>query len=260
MASELLARPGAVVPAADARVLRELPSWPVVVLFAGYGVWWMLGLGAFAVPIVALAMAVLLAVRGHLVVPVGLVLWALFLAFVAAAAVEIDSSVRFIGYGVRLSNYIGAGIVLLYIVNCSRSRTPDRLIIMAMVGFLAVVVVGGWLGVLMPTGRLSTPTELLLPSSISNNDYVRALVHPSFAEVQRPYGSPVLFTRPSAPFAYTNGWGCNMALLVPFAAAALAIGRRWARVLTVGLLVAAAVPAFATLNRGMFLAIIIAVS
>jgi polysaccharide biosynthesis protein PslJ len=259
MASEVLARPRAVA-APDATALRELPSWPIVVLFAGYGVWWMLGLGAFAVPIVGLAMVVLLAVRGHLVVPVGFVLWALFLAFVAAAAVEIDSGVRYIGYGVRVSNYVGAGIVLLYVVNCSRSRTPDRLIVMAMVGYLAVVVVGGWLGIVMPTGRLSTPTELLLPSSISNNDYVRALVHPSFAEVQRPYGSPVLFTRPSAPFAYTNGWGCNMALLVPFAAAALAIGRRWARVLTIVLLLAAAAPAFATLNRGMFLAIIIAVA
>jgi hypothetical protein len=229
-----------------------------VVLFAGYGGWWVLGLGAFAVPLVAVMMAALLVVSRRVVVPTGFVLWALFLAFAAAAAVELDAGVRFVGFGVRMANYLGAGVVLLYVVNCSRSRTSDRLVVMAMIGYLATVVVGGWLGVLVPTGRLTTPTELLLPGGLTNNDYVRALVHPSFSEVQRPYGSPVLFTRPSAPFAYTNGWGCNMALLVPFAAAALALGRRRQRFLVAGLLGAALVPAFATLNRGMFLAVLIA--
>jgi polysaccharide biosynthesis protein PslJ len=258
MASELLTPAPLARPESRPRRQRALPSWPLVVLFAGYGVWWLLGLGAFAVPIVALMMVVLMAVSERLVVPTGFLLWMLFLAFAAAAAVELNSGLRFVGFGVRMANYVGAGVVLVYVVNCSRSRTSDRLIVMAMIGYLATVVIGGWLGVLVPTGRLSTPTEILLPGSLTDNDYVRALVHPSFSEVQRPYGSPVLFTRPSAPFAYTNGWGCNMALLVPFAAAALAIGRRWQRVLVIGLLAAALVPAFATLNRGMFLAVLIA--
>ncbi len=39
-------------------------------------------------------------------------------------------------------------------------------------------------------------------------------VHPRFADVQDILGYPV--SRPSAPFIYTNDWGGNFALLIPF--------------------------------------------
>lgn len=264
MVSDLVVRTGAAPsarrPRPVRRVVRDLPSWPIVVLFTGFGGWWLLGLSAFVVPIMAVVMALFMGVRGNIIVPRGFLLWVLFVVIAIGAAVELNAPVRYIGFGVRISNYIGAGVILLYVVNCSRVRTPDRLIIMAMVGYLATVVVGGWLGVLVPEGRLTTPTSMVLPRGLMDNDYVRELVRPSFAEVQKPWGSPVAFTRPSAPFAYTNGWGCNMALLVPFAAAAMTVARRWGKIVTALLLLAALLPAFRTLNRGMFLAVIIAVS
>ncbi|RKS71327.1 hypothetical protein CLV35_3123 [Motilibacter peucedani] len=234
----------------------ELPAWPFYLLVAGFPVWWVLGFGAFAVAMVAVPMVVLLVMRRTVRVPPAFALWVLFVVWAAAAAIELDSALRLVGFAVRLANYIGAGVVFLYVYNCSERRLPRRSALLAVAGFFAFVVVGGWLGVLIPHGHLTTPAENLLPGSIASNEYVHDLVHPPFAEVQRPYGSPRTFTRPSAPFAYTNGWGCNVALLVPLACAALSATRRARdRALIAGVLCAAVVPAVFTLNRGMYIAL-----
>ena len=234
----------------------ELPMWPFTLLFVGFPVWWALGLSAFAPVIVAVPMLVLLVVRRRVRMPRSFALWLLFVLWAGAAAIELDSSLRMVGFAVRLSAYVAAAIVFLYVYNCSERALPRRRALLALVFFFAFVVVGGWLGVLVPHGHLTTPAEKLLPGSIVSNSYVHDLVHPPFAEVQQPYGSPRTFSRPSAPFAYTNGWGCNMALLVPLSAAALSATRsRRVRVVIIGIMALAVVPALATLNRGMFLAL-----
>lgn len=231
----------------------ELPAWPVLLLFAGYPLLWLLGLSAFAAALCAVPMALLLWLRGGARVPRAFGLWALFLLWVVACGLQVEGAGRLIGVGVRLSNYLGAAVVFVYVVNAE--RLTWRRMILVLCGFFAVVVAGGWLGVLMPDVRLTTPTQVLLPPAIAENEYVQDLVSPSFAEVQQPYGAPEPFTRPSAPFAYTNGWGLNLALLVPVVVAGLTtFGRRGRAVLGV-LLVAASVPAAATLNRGMYLAV-----
>ena len=43
---------------------RLLPAWPFLLLFAGFPVWWVLGLGSFAPQICAIPMVVLMAMRG----------------------------------------------------------------------------------------------------------------------------------------------------------------------------------------------------
>lgn len=237
----------------------DLPAWPVVVLFGGFGLWWALGLGAFAVALASVPMLLLLLVRGNVAMPRGFLLWLVFIVWAGAAAVELDSGLRLIGFAVRFSSYLGATVVFLYVFNLSRSRVPDQLIVYILVLFAVTVVVGGWLGTLFPSGRLSTPAQLILPDALTSNEYVRVLVSPPFAEVQRPYGSPVSFARPSAPFAYTNGWGCNLALVMPFVAAGFSGASRRLRIWLLLLLAAAIVPAMATLNRGMYLAITFAV-
>lgn len=239
--------------------IPDLPLWPVAVLFAGFGVWWVLGLGAFAVAVSGLPMLLIMLVRGGISMPRGFLFWLLFILWASAAAVEIDGGLRLVGFAVRFSSYLGATVVFLYVYNLSRSRAPDQLIMCVLVVFAATVVIGGWLGVIFPWVRLSTLTQMLLPGEVASNDYVHALVSPKFAEVQRPYGSPISFTRPSAPFAYTNGWGCNLALLLPFIAAAFSGASRRLKGWLVVLLCAAAVPAAATLNRGMYIAITFAV-
>jgi polysaccharide biosynthesis protein PslJ len=67
-------------------------------------------------------------------------------------------------------------------------------------------------------------------------------------------GFPI--ARPAAPFAYSNYWGGNVAVLTPVAiAAAIAAGRGARRKLIVGVLIASIVPMVFSLNRGMFLSL-----
>lgn len=232
-----------------------LPAWPVGLLFVGYPVWWALGFAWLAVVGTAVVMAVLLIQHGRVELPRGFAIWAVFLVFSTAAAIEVNDVLRLVGFAVRAANYIGATVVLLYAYN-ARSRLTVEKVLASIAWFFATVAVGGWLGVLFPHGSLSTIGEKILPSVIRNNSYVSVLVHPPFAEFQQPYGSPIAFARPSAPFPYTNSWGCNMALLLPLLVAGIVLaGRGRRRVLYLALIALAVVPAAETLNRGMFLAI-----
>jgi len=234
---------------------KQLPAWPVFLLFAGFPLWWLTGFAAFAVVLTAVPMLILLGQRQRIELPPAFWLWIGFMIWACAAALELSSSTRLIGFSVRLSNYLGSAIVFVYIYN-ARERLSDRTVLRALVLFFAFVVFGGYLGMLLPHGSLHTPAESLLPTNVAQNEYVQALVHPAFAEVQQPYGSPRAFYRPSAPFPYTNSWGCNVALLVPLVIATMALARRRrSRLVLLVLLAAASLPAFATLNRGMFLAI-----
>lgn len=238
---------------------RALPAWPLYVLFLGYPVWWAMGLSAFAVFGSACLMALLLVMTRRVELPPGFALWAMFLLFAGGAATQLDSAPRLIGFAVRYGQYVGATIILLYVYNAREHLTPRR-ILACFVGFFTFVCFGGWLGVLAPHGSITTPAERLLPASVKNNSYVLDLVHPHFAEVQQPYGSLLTFYRPSAPFPYTNGWGCNVALLLPLVIAAFVlVGRGWQRVLILLVVASAVVPAVSTLNRGMFLGIGVAV-
>jgi hypothetical protein len=233
----------------------QLPAWPLFLLFAGFPLWWLAGLGAFAVILTAVPMVVLMVQRQRIELPPAFWLWAGFVIWAGAAALELTTFSRLIGFGVRMCNYLGSSIVFIYVYN-ARERLTDRRVLQALVLFFAFVVFGGYVGMLLPHGSLHTPTESLLPQNIAQNEYVHSLVHPSFAEVQQPYGSPKAFYRPSAPFPYTNSWGCNVALLVPLVIAAITLARRRSsRLGMLALLAAASLPAFATLNRGMFLAI-----
>ncbi|GGL56968.1 O-antigen ligase family protein [Planomonospora parontospora] len=236
---------------------RPLPLWPLHVLFTGFPVLWVLGVGAFAAPIAAAPMAVAMWRSTQRVrIPRGFLVWMLFLVFLVASATQLDTAPRMVGFVFRLMNYLSATVVFLYVYNCSRRVLPVR----RAAGFVAVfwiwVVIGGFLGVLFPEGSFSTPFEKVLPGAISSNEFVGDLVHPKFAEVQAPWGSPEVFERPSAPFAYTNAWGSHYALLLPFVLLYLLTSvKRWHRPMIALIAAASLVPAFATLNRGMFLAI-----
>jgi hypothetical protein len=235
---------------------QALPGWPLGFFFAGYPLLWVLGLGGFAASLAALPMLGILLLRRGLRVPPGFGLWLLFLIWMTFSATQLDTAGRMIGFVFRFMNYAAATLFFVYVYNASRRALPASRLIGLMVLFWIWVVAGGYLGVLLPNGSLSTPMQSLLPGSIVGNDYVKQLVHPKFAEVQRPWGAPRAYERPSAPFAYTNTWGSHFALLVPFAILYMRTAAvRWRRQAVTLLLVASLVPAFSTLNRGMFLAV-----
>lgn len=231
---------------------RGLPAWPVLAVLWGYPVWWALGLLPFAQVIMAIPMLAFLIVRRRVLFVPGILPWLAFVAWMIPSALMADEVGRLVGLGVRFSQFLALAIMLVYIVNARASLTPAR-ILNALTFIWVFVIVGGYLGMLFPEVRLTMTIGQLLPSAVASNDYVSDLVFPPLAEIQTPWGAEESFLRPSAPFAYTNGWGCAIAVLTPIAIAT-ALGHRTARamwLLLLGLL-AAIPPAIATTNRGLW--------
>jgi hypothetical protein len=232
---------------------RDLPVWPLWVLFAGFPVLWLLGLAGFAPQLAAIPMFATLATTRRVRLPRGFGIWILFLIWTLASAVEVDGGSRLLGFAFRASEYLSAAVIFVYVYNSSRRALPLRKLAVIMTWLLASVVVGGYLGLIAPYHVLDTPLARVMPQSLLNNSLVGNLIKPPFAETlnsQYVHLAP----RPAAPFPYTNDWGVNFALLVPFVMAlVLSTTKLRVRGLLVGLLVLGAIPALLTLNRGMLL-------
>lgn len=232
---------------------RDLPAWPVLALLWGGPLWWASGLLPFASMIFAVPMIAFLVRRGRIgVLPGMLPLVALF-AWTIPCALMLDAPSRLLGFMLGASQLASVVIVLFYVVNAGRTLTTGRLL-GALTFTWVFIIVGGYLGMLWPDTVLTATVGQLLPPSLRTNEYISDLLFPPFAEVQNPYGAAQPFLRPSAPFAYTNGWGAGIALLTPVAIATAArLGTTRAKVLlSIGIL-AAIPPAIATSNRGLFL-------
>ena len=233
---------------------RLRPRWPFVALFAGLPVWWALGLIEFVWPIFTLAMLARLVVRGRVRVPRGFGIWLLFLFWMLASVMQVDTGGRLLGFYLRAIFYASGGILLLFVVNSSEEELPNRTVVNCLVGFWAFVVVGGYLGLLLPSGNFSTVVERLMPGSLLQNEFIRGLVHPRFAQVHDFFGYPV--PRPAAPFQYTNTWGSAYALLTPMLVVGLlATLRRSRRPLLLAILAASVVPVVVSVNRGLWLSL-----
>jgi hypothetical protein len=233
--------------------LRQLRGWPVYLLFAGFPLWWVLGLGALIWPILAVPMLFALAVRGHVRAPRGFGLWLGFLAFMLISAINLSSGTKVVAWSYRASLYLAATVVFLYVYNATSRALPVRRLAIAMTVMWSLVAVGGYIGMLAPHGSIRTPTEMLMPENLMSNDFVRDLVHPKFAQVNE-FGR--FAPRPQAPFTYANEWGSNFALLLPFAIIGMARFRsNLGRVLVVLFLAASLAPVFLTLNRGLWLSL-----
>jgi hypothetical protein len=248
-----------VAPARRRLEADPLPAWPVLTMLWGFPAMWLLGLtvvpGAVTMSIV---MVGFMLVRRYAVwVPgvgaiVGLCLWML------ACAVMVDTGPRMLGFGFRLAIMAFVAIAFVYTVS-ARARLTRRRVVHGLTFLWFFVITGGVLGMLLPGVRLTTPVGLLLPASITGNSYVQDLFFPPFAEVQRPWGSPEVFVRPSAPFPYANSWGVAILVLTPVALACFMMTRSW--LLRAAIVVGAAVmiaPAVASSNRGMFAALALA--
>jgi polysaccharide biosynthesis protein PslJ len=233
--------------------LRSLPNWPLYLLYAGFPVLWVLGFGSFAQQIVAIPMLTCLLTRGSIRIPRGFSLWLLFIFWMLCSSLEIHGGGRLLGFSYRASLYLGATVVFLYVYNTSAATLPIARLAGMMCFFLGFIVLGGYVGLADPYGAFSTPLQHLAPAALAANDTVGQLLHPVFAQTA---GAARLHVRPrpAAPFAFTNDWGVNYALLVPFAIVRFTTAKAArTRVVVAVLLVLSLVPALFTLNRGMLL-------
>lgn len=228
-------------------------------LLWGFPVWWLLGMTPFVVVLMALVMAVLLVTRRGLSLVPGIAPWFAFVAWVFPCGLMLGSVLRVVGYGQRVANYVAIAVVLLYVVN-ARERISAKRIIGGLTAVWVFVIIGGYLGTFIPYGRLITPVGLLLPESLTSNEYVHDLVFPPLAEIQEPWGAEGPYERPAAPFPYANGWGSAMALLTPVAFAQIVTARSgYLKLLLAAFALASMVPAMAALNRGMFIGLSLAI-
>lgn len=234
---------------------RTLPVWPIAGMFLPYLLWWVLGVGTMIWPIFAVPMVYQLLRRGEIRAPRGFGVWLLFMCWVCASVVEIDTSSRLLGFIFRLSLYAAATVTFVYVYNCDNRRLPIGRIAAILTVFWLFVVLGGYLGLVFPHVSISTPMSHLVPKSLQTNELVAEMIRPSFTQGD-PDGYFHFALRPSAPFKYTNEWGTNFSLLLPFVFVTLAKMRKglWFWMLAVAVPFSL-VPAYSTQNRGMLLAL-----
>ncbi|MCI0689839.1 MAG: hypothetical protein L0Y54_21755 [Sporichthyaceae bacterium] len=258
-------RPGVRRSLLRAKLARQpalLPGWPLVVLLAGFPLWWILGLATLGFLIVAVPMAYYLIRLPVIRVPRGFGLWLLFLGWVAAGittlwaeapgAKDVAGLGRLIPFTYRIVWYLTATIFLLYIGNTSERTLPTRRIVRLMAWLFIITVIGGYAGKFLPTLEFTSLVERVLPGALANNQLVQIVAHPATAQVQDILGYDV--ARPMAPFSYANDWGANFGLLAPFFVLAWRVNDTgWRHKLFPAMALIALPPVIFTLNRGLWL-------
>lgn len=232
-----------------------LPFWPMTVAFAGYPIWWLLGLGDLGWPIVAVAMVGLMSKLGKSpVVPKGFGIWLLFLLWSLCSTIMLDSVGRVAGFFFRYSMYLGATVFFIYVYNAKTKLTEKR-VFGALTALWFIVVLGGFAGLLFPVFELRTVLTYILPNGLLSNELIHEMAFRSLTQFNPdPNAYVISAPRPSAPFLYANSWGNVYSVLLPtvIAYASMIRGSKlfWWLVVCIPL---SFIPAFLTLNRGMFL-------
>ncbi|HWS34029.1 MAG TPA: hypothetical protein VN408_14960 [Actinoplanes sp.] len=247
---------------------RSLPAWPVAGILLLYPLWWASGLGVLIFPLMAVPMLFLLVRRRSagrpVLLPPGFVWWVVFLAavVVSIAALGTDppgtvaerASERLLAVGYKLSMYAALTVLLIYAGNLTEAELSRRRLVRLLAGMFVLTVLGGLLGMVAGNFEFTSPVEWLLPGHIRNKGFVRSLVHPYAAQIMDIVGGDK--PRPAAPWGYTNTWGNNFGLLLPWLLVAAWWSRRTGRrLLAAGCLVVSVAPAVASLNRGLWIGV-----
>jgi hypothetical protein len=256
----VLAAPPAAAPPGP-RFLK--PGWPLVVLYAFFPLWWALGMAQLIFFVVAIAMAVILRKKGALHVPRGFSLWLLFMIWMFAGLLMLRADApqtlpgggpnRLFNYAMWALWYLAITIVMLYVANTAKELSSLRIV--RLLGWMFVVTAGfGMLAVLAPNLEFKSLMEELIPRSMLSKSFVRTLVHPSLASSQDFLG--YVQPRPTAPFPYSNAWGNNLALYLPFfMLACFGEEAGWRKKVGPFILVASIFPIIASLNRGLWISL-----
>lgn len=235
-----------------------LPRWPIAAVFAFFPLWWALGLGEAAWIPIALVMAAYLGKKGEVRVPRLFVVWLLFLVWMLFSVVEIDGLGRLIGFGYRALTYLSVTIIFVYVYN-ARKNITIQYVLGVLTIFWVVIVVGGYLGILFPLWGFKTPLSFVIPAGLQSNEVVGEMVYRRVTQ-HNPESWLDIAPRPSAPFLYTNGWGNAYSMLTPLVACYLGVIRKTKKFVPLLLMLPISlVPAFLTLNRGMFVGLGVAV-
>lgn len=238
---------------------RELPRWPLTAMFVLFPLWWVLGPGEVVWIPLAGIMLLFLRRHGKIQAPRGFGIWLLFLLWMGCSVIGIDSDGRLLGFLYRALLYLTVTVAFLYVYN-ARTTLTARYVLGVLTIFWLIVVAGGYLGVLWPLFSIQTPLGAVLPTWLTSNELVQEMVVRRATQYNPDSWNP-LDPRPSAPFLYTNGWGNAYSVLLPLVIAYLVLVRRERRFWwLLPVIPLSFVPAFLTLNRGMFLGLGVALA
>jgi O-antigen ligase len=230
-------------------------GWALVLALAGYPIWWLLGLELVVWPLLAAILVAELVVRPRpLRAPRGVMLWVLFIGWTVASAVVVSGADRATAWGYRTSHYVAALVVMVFLASVSHRELPTERIARAVLALWGAIVVGGILGVLLPDLSFPSVLALVLPAGVQSIDLVADSLTLQFGNTAEVLGVP----RPSTLFAYTNAWAAALGVITPMALFAAGYLRtRAARAAFWALLAASIVPAVISVNRGLWLSLLI---
>ncbi len=267
--------PAAAPAAPRARWLARHPAWPITALLAGIPLWWALGITDYLFIAMAIPMAARMQAWGahanrRIRVPPGFGLWLLFLICVLAGAATLSVTApgtlaspvsnRIISFAVRGASYLGVTVLLLFAGNLTEREFPRRRLAW-LLGLVALyTAAGGVAGVIAPSFHFTSPLASIVPRRlVSNNLVLQAQLHPALSQIQSILGAP--HGRPDAPFVYTNDWGNCLAILLPWLLVAWWLqGTRRQRVIAAVSMAVVIVPIIYSLNRGLWLGLIVALA
>ena len=222
-------------------------------LFVLNPVFWVMGFGGFIWPLAALPLGVWILLRPRIRRPPAVAAFAVYVAWAGFSIVRLDRATRVLTFGYRYGVYLTALGLAYYVYNERRVSRTTFINWVAM--FWVWAIIGGYLGLVFPNVRLnSTPAALLLPNSITSNDFVGNLIRPRLAQVQNLFG--IAIPRPATLFDFTNEWGGAVGLLTPFfVAATIYSADAWKRRAGLIGLIVAVPPMILSVNRGLWISV-----
>jgi len=232
------------------------PGLPLVAVFWGYPVLWLMGVQVAAWPLVAVLLVVwTLAHRSRVLVPRGFGVWALFLGWTVVSSVTLGSPDRIVAWGYREMLYLAATGILVFLVNATEADLSTRAIGRMLIALWVATVIGGVIGIAAPSLQITSLAGIVLPNSISSIPFVADQITPRFGEEAQFLQT----VRPAALYGYTNSWGAALAMLTPLALYA----RRFlvsplARTLFWVLVAVSLIPIVVSVNRGLWIGLAVA--
>jgi len=237
----------------DGRPALLRPGWIVFAIFTLNPLWWLMGFGGFTWSLAFVPLWGWILLRRNIAWLPTLTMFVIFIGWALLTIIRLDRFTRFLSFGFRYAAYLTALGLALYVYN---ERRVTRGQFIRWVSWLWVAaIIGGYVSFALPNATIhTTVASVVLPSSITSNDFVGNLVRPGFAQVQTFLGFPV--PRPKTLFPFTNEWGGNVGLLTPFFVASfLYSARRRERLFGVTMLIVAVPPIIVSLNRGLWISL-----
>jgi hypothetical protein len=228
-------------------------GWIVFAMFSMYPLWWALGFGAFVFSLGFIPLWGWILMRRGIQRPPMVGLFILYMLWVLVTIVRVDRGTRVLSFGFRYAAYMTALGLAIYVFN-ERRVSRDQFV-RWISWFWVAAILGGYLSFVLPNSRISpTLGSLLLPQSLTSNEFLENLVNPGFAQVQNLFGTSI--PRPTTLFPFTNEWGGNVGLLTPFFVASflyspLRKDRRFGAIM----LVVALPPMIVSVNRGLWISV-----